>query len=55
MNIDRRQLALPALAIGLVGVLGVVPAVAASAALPIVKGVGRDATVAVPGDQHGKA
>jgi len=31
MNIDRRQLALPALAIGLVGVLGVVPACAASA------------------------
>src|SRR5216117_927578 len=36
MNIDRRQLALPALAIGLFGVLGmrllgVVPAVAASA------------------------
>ena len=33
MNIDRRQLALPALAIGLVGVLGVlgVPAFAASA------------------------
>jgi ketosteroid isomerase-like protein len=31
MNIDRRQLALPALAIGLMGVLGVVPAFAASA------------------------
>ena len=31
MNIDRRQLALPALAIGLLGVLGVVPAFAASA------------------------
>ena len=31
MNIDRRQLALPALAIGAIGLLGVVPALAASA------------------------
>jgi ketosteroid isomerase-like protein len=31
MDIDRRQLALPALAIGLLGVSGIVPALAASA------------------------